>query len=210
MSPERQLNDLFQLSPGDFQQDPLPETFEDLIQMDPQPPQASNPRPPPFPPLRPAGEGGKQLQNLIQSTSAPTATEKKLAIIKPRILTMKQRVEKQRHIEEEARKLKFRGDPCFDWGLQYRLLPEGNLYKISSYNRKTKTYRMKNLNLEKQQITVPFQYITAQLHHDDEYFAEALGQNLLREKQKNAQLQAKIKYLQKELNDARSIQNVIE
>ena len=69
---------------------------------------------------------------------------------------------------------------------------------------------MKNLNLEKQQITVPFQYITAQLHYDDEYFAEALGQNLLREKQKNAQLQAKIKYLQKELNDARSIQNVIE
>ena len=186
--------------------------------MDPQPTQAStprltqasNPRPPPFPPLRPAGEGGKQIQNLIQSTSAPTATEKKLAIIKPRILTMRQRVEKQRYVEEEARKLKFRGDPCFDWGLQYRLLPEGNLYKITSYNRKTKTYRMKNLNLEKQQITVPFQYITAQLHHDDEYFAEALGQNLLREKQKNAQLQAKIKFLQKELNEARAIQNIPE
>ena len=46
---------------------------------------------------------------------------------------------------------------------------------------------MKNINLEKQQLTVPFQYLTAQLHNDDDFYAEALGQNLLREKQKNAQ-----------------------
>ena len=61
---------------------------------------------------------------------------------------MNQRLERQKFSEEKTRSTQFRGQPNYDWGLQYRILPEGNVYKIQSYNLKLRTYRLKNIALQ--------------------------------------------------------------
>ena len=38
------------------------------------------------------------------------------------------RLERQKFSEEKKRSRQFRGHPNFDWGLQYRILTEGNIY----------------------------------------------------------------------------------
>ena len=149
------------------------------------------------------GEERKKI-DMTEVKIAPTATHlkptAKVCPIQPRILTMSQRLERQKFNEERTRNRQFRGHPNFDWGLQYRILPEGNIYKIQSYNSKLKTYRLKNIALEKQNLTVPYQFITADLNNERDTYTLGLQQNFLREKKKNANLLNRIKFLQNEIN----------
>ena len=113
---------------------------------------------------------------------------------------MSQRLERQKFNEERTRNRQFRGHPNFDWGLQYRILPEGNIYKIQSYSSKLKTYRLKNIALEKQNLTVPYQFITADLNNERDTYTLGLEQDFLREKKKNANLLNRVKFLQNKIN----------
>ena len=78
----------------------------------------------------------KQIQNLTEITTAPSATHlrptAKVRLLQPRITSMNKRLERQKFLEEHAQKSSLRGHPNYDWGLQYRILPEGNVYKIQS------------------------------------------------------------------------------
>ena len=142
---------------------------------------------------------------MTEVTIAPTATHlkptAKVCPIQPRILTMSQRLERQKFSEERTGSRQFRGHPDFDWGLQYRVLPEGNIYRIQSYNSKLKTYRLKNIALDTQNLTVPNQFITA------DTYTLGLEQNFLREKKKNANLLNRIKFLQHKINELEGNQN---
>ena len=64
-------------------------------------------------------------------TIAPTETylrpTAKVCPIQPRFLTMNQRLERQKFSEEKTRSRQFRGQPNFEWGQQYRILPEGSI-----------------------------------------------------------------------------------
>ena len=75
---------------------------------------------------------GEKIIDMTEVTNASTATHveptAKLCPIQPRILAMSQRLERQIFSEEKTRSSQFRGHPNFDWGLQYRILPEGNIY----------------------------------------------------------------------------------
>ena len=141
--------------------------------------------------------------DLTEVTIAPTATHLKptatICPIQPRILSMSQRLQRQKFNEERTRNRQFRGHPNFDWGLQYRVLPEGNIYKIQSYNSKLKTYRLKNIALDRQNLTVPYQFITADLNNEGDRYTLGLEQNFLREKKKNANLMNRIKFLQNKI-----------
>ena len=133
------------------------------------------------------GRGEKKI-DMTEVTIAPTATHlkptAKVCHIQPRILTMSQRLERQKFSEERTRSRQFRGHPNFDWGLQYRILPEGNIYKIQSYNSKLKTYCLNNIALDKQNLTAPYQFITADLNNERDTYTLGLEQNFLREKKK--------------------------
>ena len=148
---------------------------------------------------------------MTEVTVAPTETylgpTAKVCPIQPRILNMNQRLERQKFSEEKTRSRQFRGHPNFDWGLQYRILPEGNIYKIQSYNSKLKTYRLKNIALDKQNLTVPYQFMTADLNNERDTYTLGLEQNFLREKRKNATLRNRIKFLQNKINELEGNQN---
>ena len=79
-------------------------------------------------------EGAKQTKNLTEITIAPTATHFRTTAqvrpLKKRIISMNKRLEGQKFREEHAKKSSFTGHPNYDWGLQYRIFPEGNVYKI--------------------------------------------------------------------------------
>ena len=110
----------------------LPDTFKEVMGEQPQqqPVQAT---PGKSMQILNTGRGEKKIE-MTEVTIAPTATHlkptAKVCPIQTRILTMSQRLERQEFSEERTRSRQFRGHPNFDWGLQYRILPEGNIYKI--------------------------------------------------------------------------------
>ena len=100
-----------------------------------------------------ANTSAKRIENFAEITIAPTSThlaEQTASIqpIQPRTLTMNKRLERQKFSEEKTRSTQFRGHPNYDCGLQYMILPEGNVYKGQSYNSKLRTYRLKNIALQ--------------------------------------------------------------
>ena len=64
----------------------------------------------------------------------------------------------------------------------------------------------RNIALDEQNLTVPYQFITADLNNERDTYTFGLEQIFLREKQKNANLQNKIKFLQKR-NQLEPLQN---
>ena len=64
-----------------------------------------------------------------------------------------------------------------------------------------KLYRLKNIPLDKQNLTVPYQLVKADLNNERDTYTFGLEKNFLREKQKSANLQNKIKFLQKRTNE---------
>ena len=190
----------------------LPDTFEELMGQQQEPLEQQPVQTIPGKSMQNINTGrGEKKLDLTEVTIAPTATHLKptatICPIQPRILSMSQRLERQKFNEERTRNRQFRGHPNFDWGLQYRVLPEGNIYKIQSYNSKLKTYRLKNIALDKQNLTVPYQFITADLNNERDTYTLGLEQNFLREKKKNANLMNRIKFLQNKINQLEGNQN---
>ena len=70
-----------------------------------------------------------------------------------------------------------------------------------------KTYRPKNIALDKQNLTVPYQFITADLNNERDTYTLGLKQNFLREKKKNANLLNRIKLLKNKINELEGSQN---
>ena len=68
-------------------------------------------------------------------------------------------------------------------------------------------YRLKNKALDKQNLTVPYQFMTADLNNERDTYTLGLEQNFLREKKKNANLLNRIKFLQNKINELEGIQN---
>ena len=156
------------------------------------------------------GRGEKKI-DMTDVTIAPTATHlkptAKVCPIQPRILIMSQRLERQKFNEERTRSRQFREHSNFDWSLQYIISPKGNIYKIQSYNSKLKTYRQENIALDKQNLIVPYQFITADLNNERETYTPGIEQKFLREKKKNANLLNRIKFLQNKINEPEENQN---
>ena len=158
----------------------LPDTFEELMGQQQEPPEQQPVQTTPGKSMQNinTGRGGKI--DMTEVAIAPTATHLKptatICPIQPRILSMSQRLERQKFNEERTRNRQFRGHPNFDWGLQYRVLPEGNIYKIQSYNSKLKTYRLKDIALDRQNLTIPYQFITADLNNERDRYTLGLEQ----------------------------------
>ena len=97
----------------------------------------------------------------------------------------------------------FKGHPRYDVSLN-KLQNDANLYKLVSYNPKTKTYRAKNLGIDKQIFSVPFYFLTANLENSEDSYIRNLEQSFLKERYKNFQLQQRNDSLLRELCDYRN------
>ena len=106
--------------------------------------------------------------------------------------------------EELVSNPSFRGHPKYDMSLNYKLQNHTNLYKIVSYNPKTKTYRAKNPGIDKQIFSVPFHLLTANLESSEDNYICNLEQSFLKERYKNFQLQQRNESLLRELRDYRN------
>ena len=87
--------------------------------------------------------------------------------------------------------------------LNYKLQNHANLYKLISYNPKAKTYRAKNLGIDKQIISVPFHLLTANLESSEDNYIRNLEQSFLKERYKNYQPQQLNESLLREIRDYR-------
>ena len=106
--------------------------------------------------------------------------------------------------EQLVCKPSFKGHPKYDMSLNYKLQNHANLYKLVSYNPKTKTYRAKNLGIDKQILSVPFYLLTANLENSEDSYIRNLEQSFLKERYKNFQLQQRNNSLLRELRDYRN------
>ena len=73
-----------------------------------------------------------------------------------------------------------------------------------SYNPQIKSYRAKNLGIEKQVLSVPFQPLTANLESSEDNYIRNLEQSFLKEQYKKFQLQQLNESLLRELRDYRN------
>ena len=119
---------------------------------------------------------------------------------------MNQHLERQKLGEEKARSRQFRVHPNYGWGLQYRILPEGNVYKVQSYNLKLKTYRLKNIPLDNQNLTVHYQLITTDRNNERDTYTFGLEQNFLHETEERKSAEQN-QFLTKKLNELGGVQN---
>ena len=98
----------------------------------------------------------------------------------------------------------FKGHPKYDMSLNYKLQNHAKLYKLVSYNPKNKTYRAKNLGLDKQILSVPFFLLAANLENSEDSYIRNLEQSFLKERYKNFQLQLRNDSLLRELLEYRN------
>ena len=121
----------------------------------------------------------------------------------PKTLTVQDKINRQIKTEQLVCNPSFKGHPKYDMSLNYKLQNHANLYKLISYNPKAKTYRAKNLGIDKQIISVPFHFLTANLDSSDDNYIRNLEQSFLKERYKNFQLQQRNESLLRELRDYR-------
>ena len=110
----------------------------------------------------------QQLSEQPQETPGPSQLQPPVAAIQPKVLTVQDKISRQIKIEEIVSSPNFKGHPKYDMNLNYKLQNHANLYKLISYNPKAKTYRAKNLGIDKQIISVPFHLQTANLESSED------------------------------------------
>ena len=138
-----------------------------------------------------------------QTQPGPSQLEPPEAAIQPKTLTVHEKISRQTKIEEIVSSPNFNRHPKYDMLLNYKLHNHANLYKLVSYNPKTRTYRAKNLGINKQIVSVPFHLLTANLKNSEDNYIRNLEQSFLKERYKNYQLQQRNESLLRELRDYR-------
>ena len=129
----------------------------------------------------------------------PSQLQPPTARILAKLMTVQDKIHRQIKTEELVSNPNFRGHPKYDMSLHYKLQNQANLYKLISYNPKTKTYRAKNLGIDKQILSGPFQFLTANLKTSENSYIRNLEQSFLKERYKTYQLQQRNESLLREL-----------
>ena len=146
--------------------------------------------------------------NEQQTTQQPAEQPQQLGPSQPPVaavlhkpLTIQDKIHRQMKTVQLVCNLSFKGHPKYDMSLNYKLQNHANLYKLVSYNPKTKTYRAKNLGFDKQIFSVPFYFLTINLDNSEDSDIRNLEQSFLKERYKNFQLQQRNDRLMRELRD---------
>ena len=80
----------------------------------------------------------------------PSQLQPPVAAVLPKPLTIQDKNHRQIKREQFVCNPSLKGQPNNDMSLNYKLQNHANLYKLVSYNPKTKTYHAKNLGIDKQ------------------------------------------------------------
>ena len=110
---------------------------------------------------------GQQLheQQIIQPPSeqpqqqpppGPSKIQPPVAAVLPEPFMVRDKISRQIKTEELFSSPNVKGHPKYDISLNYKLQNHAKLYKVVSYNLKTKTYRAKHLGIDKKVLSVPF------------------------------------------------------
>ena len=146
----------------------------------------------------------QQEQPSEQPQPGPSQIQPPVAAVLPKTLTIQDKIHGQLKTEQLVCNPSFKGHPKYDMSLNYKLQNHANLCKLMSYNPKTKTYRAKNLGIDKQILSVPFYLLTANLESSEDSYTLYLEQSFLKERYKNFQLQQPNDSLLRELRDYRN------
>ena len=138
-----------------------------------------------------------------QPQPGPSQSQPPVAVVLPKPLTVHDKISRQIKTEELVPSRNFKGHPKNDISLHYKLQNHANLYKLVFYNPKTKTYRTKNLGIDKQILSVPFYLSTANLESSENSYIRNLEQSFLEERYRNNQLQQRNEGLLRELREYR-------
>ena len=136
------------------------------------------------------------------TSPGPSQLQLPVAAIILKALTV-HKISRQIKTEELVSSPNFKGHPKYDMSLNYKLQNHANLYKLVYYNPKTKTYRAKNLGIDKQVLSVPFHLLTANLESSEKSYIRNLEQSFLNERYKNYQHQQRIESQLRDLRDYR-------
>ena len=126
----------------------------------------------------------QQEQPSEQPQPGPSQFQPPLAAVLPKTLTMQDKINRQMKAEQLVCNPSFKGHPKYDMSLNYKLQNHANLYKLVSYNPKTKTYRAMNLGIDKQNLSVPFYLLTGNLENSEDSYIRNLEQSFLKERYK--------------------------
>ena len=146
----------------------------------------------------------QQEQPSEQPQPGPPQLQPPVAAVLPKTLTMQDKINRQMKTEQLVCNPSFKGHPKYDMKLNYKLQNHANLYKLVSYNPKTKIYCAKNLGIDEQILSVTFYLLTANLENSEDSYIRNLKQSFLKERYKNFQIQQRNDSLLRELRDYRN------
>ena len=104
----------------------------------------------------------QQSQNQKQQLG-PSQLQPPTAVILPEPMTIPDKIQKQIKREESVSNPNFKGQSMYDVSPNYKLRNPAIIDKLISYNPKTRTYWAKNFGTDRQMLSIPFHFLTANL-----------------------------------------------